>query len=892
VNEPVAREAPQPLAKITSIKVKLGLLVAVSVAVAAIIATVGAKGGVPALLGVPVTIALALGVTQLLAVGMTSPLRAMTAAARQMAAGNYSAPIVTTSRDEIGELSAAFNLMARDLAEVDRERRELIANVSHELRTPLAALSARLENLADGVEVADRAAMGQALGQTKRLSTLVSDLLDLSRLDAGLTELSVCEIPVQDFLMAALEDLSSLGREVRFSVHVEPASLTVQGDPVRLRQLVTNLLANAARHSPGDGVVQVHCSVVTPPSRPPASWWRLEITDSGPGIPAADRERVFERFGTLAGHEGGGTGLGLAIARWVSVLHGGTVRFVDPVETSGPSSGPPITGARVRVELPREIVDSGDATEVGDVVPGSPGAPIFTTGQVRERESPAIGGTPSSVTAPLPDVWDGFWPEAGLAPRRDLLLVSAAVGLLAAVAVPFGQIGVGMFVVLVSAGATVLFASPHRRERYTLVSAALALMLTTPAVIRDADWIVVLCLLAGVLIMTVSVTRAGTVTGFVLAVVSWPLAGIRGLPWLAESINSIGGRTRARPAIRTLAWSVVAVGVFGLLFASADPVLATWLRTLLPEWSFTRLVLRGFLAVAVGAGVLAATYLALNPPRVDNFGGWVTDTPDGTIARWSQFRYEWLAPVLLINGVFVAFLTAQATVFFGGHDYLRRTTGLTYADYVHQGFGQLTIATGLTLVVVWAAVRKAGRRTAQDLLWLRGSLGLLCALTMVVVASAMYRLQVYQDAYGFTRLRLLVGLFEGWLGFVVLTVIIAGITLRGSALPRIALFSGAVALVALAFANPDAWIARHNIERYQTSAAIDWVYLDGLSADAAPALAELPAADRACLTRSLKPRERRAWSWNWGYHQARSVAVPEPDLGTHSSCRSVIVSRD
>ena len=112
-------------------------------------------------------------------------------------------------------------------------------------------------------------------------------------------------------------------------------------------------------------------------------------------------------------------------------------------------------------------------------------------------------------------------------------------------------------------------------------------------------------------------------------------------------------------------------------------------------------------------------------------------------------------------------------MFFGGHDYLERTTGVTYADYVHQGFGQLTVATALTLLVVWAAARRAGD-APTDRLWLRLSLGLLCVLTLVVVASALYRMHVYQEAYGFTTLRLVVDVFEGWLGVVVLTVMVAG----------------------------------------------------------------------------------------------------------------------
>src|SRR3546814_15767898 len=104
----------------------------------------------------------------------------------------------------------------------------------------------------------------------------------------------------------------------------------------------------------------------------------------------------------------------------------------------------------------------------------------------------------------------------------------------------------------------------------------------------------------------------------------------------------------------------------------------------------------------------------------------------------------------------------------------------TYAEYVHQGFGQLTVATILTLLVVWAAARKAPVATSADRTWLRGSLGLLCVLTLVVVASALYRMHVYQEAYGFTQLRLLVDVFEGWLGLLVFAVMVAGTTLRGA----------------------------------------------------------------------------------------------------------------
>ncbi|WP_183100745.1 histidine kinase dimerization/phospho-acceptor domain-containing protein, partial [Nocardioides pelophilus] len=169
---------------VRSVKVKLGLLVAASVVVAVAVATVGEAGGVPALLSIPVTIVLALAVTQLLAVGMTSPLREMTAAATRMASGDHGVRVSATSRDEVGQLAVAFNRMAEELATVDRQRRELVANVSHELRTPLTALNALLENLADGVADPDPATLRAALDQGERMAGLVGDLLDLSRVGA------------------------------------------------------------------------------------------------------------------------------------------------------------------------------------------------------------------------------------------------------------------------------------------------------------------------------------------------------------------------------------------------------------------------------------------------------------------------------------------------------------------------------------------------------------------------------------------------------------------------------------------------------------------------------------------------------------------------------------
>jgi two-component system, OmpR family, sensor histidine kinase BaeS len=837
----------QPLARVGSLKVKLGLLVAASVTVAALVASVGRAGGVPVWLSIPVTIALALAVTQLLAVGMTSPLRQMTAAARRMATGDYAVRVTDTSRDEVGDLARAFNTMARDLSQVDRQRRELVANVSHELRTPLAALCAVLENLVDGVARPDPESLTAALDQAQRTSRLADDLLDLARVDAGKAPLAPEPVPLAALLEAAAVEASAVGRDVSYAVRVEPVDLVVHADPHRLRQLVSNLLDNASRHSPAGGSVSVLASRA-------GTRWLLEVHDEGPGVAPADRDRVFEPFGTLTATEGGGgTGLGLAIARWVTDLHGGSIGFVDPEDGR--------RGARVRVMLPLEPPDRS-ATRPIDHDPGSPATP---------RPTPADG----PVAVPTPGLLDGvfgnFWPDRGVPARLGVLFAALGVGALGAWMLPFHDLGLGTFLVLLAAGGAVLLASKRPREPFALACAGLCILLAGTTVVRDADWIVILCLLAGGAVCVSAVTGGRTLSGFLVSGLAWPLAGLRGLPWLGRTLARLTGIGHGAALLRTAVWSVLGLVVFGALFVSADALLAEWSSALLPDLSLGSFVLRVFLGFAVAGVVLAASYLALNPPQVDHATGEV---------RPVTHSFEWLAPVLVVNAVFAAFLVAQAAAIFGGHGYVERTTGLTYADYVHQGFGQLTVATALILLVVWAAARKAPRASSADRLRVRASLGALCLQTLVVVASALHRMSLYQDAYGFTQLRLLVDVFEGWLGLLVLAVVTAGVALRAAWLPRFALLSGAVALLALAAINPDAWIAEHNLDRYAATGRVDWTYLRTLSDDAVPVLAKLPAGQRRCALAGLKAPSDGWLEWNLGRHRAGpslpGPPVPEP----------------
>ncbi|HEU5472626.1 MAG TPA: ATP-binding protein [Actinophytocola sp.] len=330
---------PRPLDPVRSIKLKLSIVVAAPGGLALGFFWIR-MGWLP-----PKTTLIAIGLavltSQVLAHGMTRPLREMTAATRAMARGDYSRRVRATSRDEVGQLAVAFNQMSADLAAADLHRRELIANVSHELRTPISALRAVLENLVDGVTPADPATLRTALAQSERLSNLVTDLLDLSRIDAGAISLNREELAVATLLAEVVAEAevnaAAAGRSVTMSVTVEPAGATVFADRDRLHQVMVSLLDNAATHGPPDGRVQVVASALP-------GHLLIEVRDEGPGIPPGERHLVFQRFARGERASDGGTGLGLAIARWVVDLHGGTIAVVDPVS---PAAGQPEPGCRV-----------------------------------------------------------------------------------------------------------------------------------------------------------------------------------------------------------------------------------------------------------------------------------------------------------------------------------------------------------------------------------------------------------------------------------------------------------------------------------------------------------------------------------------------------------------
>ena len=332
---PVPRS--RPLDWVRSIKVKLGLVVVGSVA-----ATVGAiflslTDGVHARFAFVGGLVVSLVVIQLLAHGMVMPLREMAAATRAMANGDYSERVTATAQDEVGSLARSFNTMAARLEQVDLQRRELVANVSHELRTPIAAMRARLENLADGVEALDVDAVSAMLKATERLSRLVDQLLELSQFESGAIKIDPQEFRVSEVVDDAVIEVAPVSNCVRIVAQVHQG-LTGHGDPGRIHEVLTNLLTNAVRHSPAGGEVKVS-------GAPAPGGYRIEVSDEGTGVPAEHIERIFDRFYRVDASRGtgaGGAGLGLAIARSIVELHGGSIR----AEAREPA------GCRIVLDLP------------------------------------------------------------------------------------------------------------------------------------------------------------------------------------------------------------------------------------------------------------------------------------------------------------------------------------------------------------------------------------------------------------------------------------------------------------------------------------------------------------------------------------------------------------
>lgn len=294
-----------------------------------------------------VALVVSLVVAALVAYSIAHPLERIARAAEQISAGNYDQQLSISTPTEVARLAASFNSMARRVKAALQSQRDLVANVSHELKTPLTSIQGFSQALLDGA-AGDEQSRGRAATiiheEAGRMRRLVDDLLDLARLEGGQATLAREPVDMVDLLRGCAARFASAADQAGIAVEVQaPSSLPgVVGDPDRLGQVFGNLVDNAIKHSagaPGGGRValcaeqqdrMVVCSV----------------TDNGPGIPADELPRVFERFyrvdksrarrsglSTLSGQVPG-AGLGLSIAKEIVLAHGGQIA-VESVEGLG-----------------------------------------------------------------------------------------------------------------------------------------------------------------------------------------------------------------------------------------------------------------------------------------------------------------------------------------------------------------------------------------------------------------------------------------------------------------------------------------------------------------------------------------------------------------------------
>ncbi|HET7082775.1 MAG TPA: ATP-binding protein [Candidatus Limnocylindria bacterium] len=272
---------------------------------------------------------------------LAAPVGDLIEASGRIEAGDFSSRVQETGPREVRALARAFNAMSAKLEEAEQDRRSALADVSHELRTPLTVIQGNLEALVDGVYPADAAHLEPILAETRILERLIEDLRTLTLAEAG--SLVLHREPTD--LGALLTDVAAsyLGHAeqsgISLSVTAADDLPILDIDPARLREVVSNLLTNALRHTPREGTVELSAGLAGD---------QVEVTvhDTGSGIPPDQLDRIFERF--YRSSDSPGSGLGLPIARGLVEAHGGTI-----TATSDPAAG-----TTIQLALPREQASS------------------------------------------------------------------------------------------------------------------------------------------------------------------------------------------------------------------------------------------------------------------------------------------------------------------------------------------------------------------------------------------------------------------------------------------------------------------------------------------------------------------------------------------------------
>ncbi len=266
----------------------------------------------------------AVGVSLFFSRRIVSPLGQMAGASQRIATGHYDERVAVSGSDEIAQLGERFNQMAEKLESTETMRRRLLGDVSHELRTPLTAIKGYMEGLIDGVMPANAETFEQVHREADRLSRLVDDLQELSRVEAGAFILDVHPVQLADLVQTTVKRLFPAyeKKDVKLRWNL-PADLPrVLADDDRLVQVLTNLLGNALMYTPAAGEVTVTAALS-------GSQVQVSVKDTGVGIPAESLAHIFDRFYRVdksrSRSAGGGSGIGLTIAKALVEAQGGQI---------------------------------------------------------------------------------------------------------------------------------------------------------------------------------------------------------------------------------------------------------------------------------------------------------------------------------------------------------------------------------------------------------------------------------------------------------------------------------------------------------------------------------------------------------------------------------------
>ncbi|MFD3513035.1 sensor histidine kinase [Streptomyces sp. NPDC058657] len=307
-------------------------------------------------------LALTVGASVLAGVRLVRPLHALTGAAQRMRDGADTAPVRVAADNEIGRLAATFNDMSAHRARLESQRKAMVSDVAHELRTPLSNIRGWLEAAQDGVAEPDPAFIASLHEEAMQLQHIIDDLQDLAQADAGALRLRLEPVRIGELLaqVAAAHQAHAEAAGVALTVsdplpgRPEPA---LRADPVRVRQAVGNLVSNAVRHTPRGGRVTLRTGTSAAGDEV-----RVDVADTGVGIPPEDLPHVFDRFWRAEksrSRRTGGSGLGLAIVRKLTEAHGGTASA-----TSTPGEGSVFT-LRLPASPEPAVPPSARAPETG-----------------------------------------------------------------------------------------------------------------------------------------------------------------------------------------------------------------------------------------------------------------------------------------------------------------------------------------------------------------------------------------------------------------------------------------------------------------------------------------------------------------------------------------------